>query len=26
LDSQEIVGKKAVAFPFEEFHTPYPLW
>ncbi len=26
LDSQEIVRKKAVEFPFLEHFTPYPLW
>ncbi len=26
MDSQEIVRKKAVNFPYEGFSTPYPLW
>jgi plastocyanin len=26
LDSQEIIQKKIVPFPFDERHPPYPLW
>ena len=26
LDSEEIVKKKTIEFPFEQFYVPYPLW
>lgn len=26
LDSNEIVSKKAIRFPYKQFYTPYPLW